>query len=269
MSPVNKTQISQFHSPPAYELPQGWDFTAIKTLATLKKGKKPNKVDKTPWPGAVPYIDIEAFEKRNIRRCADPKSSTLVDEGEIIIVWDGARCGHAGKVPKSGALGSTLGIIEPILIHPDYILRFLQLSYDTINTNPRGIGIPHVEPELFWNLEVPLAPLAEQKRIVAKVEELLTRVNATKERLAKVSLILKRFRQAVLAAACSGRSPPTGETRNYILTHLTNLWMAMKIYQVHGAGSRFGTLQVLKKALFKAGPLEATFFTQNFSRQVF
>jgi type I restriction enzyme S subunit len=40
---------------------------------------------------------------------------------------------------------------------------------------------------------------------VAKVEELLARVNATKGRLAKVSVILKRFRQAVLAAACSGR----------------------------------------------------------------
>jgi len=205
LSPVNKTQISQSHSPPAYELPQGWDFTSIKTLATLKKGKKPNKVDKIPWPGAVPYIDIEAFEKGNIRRYADPKSSTLVDEGEIIIVWDGARCGHVGKAPEKGALGSTLGIIKPILIHPDYILRFLQSSYDTINSNPRGIGIPHVEPELFWNLEMPLAPLAEQKRIVAKVEELLLRVNATKDRLAKVLMILKRLRQAILAAACSGR----------------------------------------------------------------
>ncbi len=37
------------------------------------------------------------------------------------------------------------------------------------------------------------------------MEELLARVNATKERLTKVSTILKRFRQAVLAAACSGR----------------------------------------------------------------
>jgi type I restriction enzyme S subunit len=37
------------------------------------------------------------------------------------------------------------------------------------------------------------------------VEELLARVNTTKERLSKASIILKRFRQSVLAAACSGR----------------------------------------------------------------
>jgi len=190
---------------PIGELPEGWESTSLKTLATLRKGKKPNRLDTDAWLGAIPYIDIEAFERGNIRRYADPESSALVDEGDIIVVWDGARCGHVGKAPKTGALGSTLGVIQPILAHPDYILHFLRSSYDIINTNPRGIGIPHVEPGLFWNLKVPLAPFPEQKRIMAKVEDLLAKVKATKERLAKVQAILKRFRQAVLAAACSGR----------------------------------------------------------------
>jgi type I restriction enzyme S subunit len=48
-------------------------------------------------------------------------------------------------------------------------------------------------------------PLAEQRRIVAAVEALLTQVNASRERLDNVPGLLKAFRQAVLAAACSGR----------------------------------------------------------------
>lgn len=52
---------------------------------------------------------------------------------------------------------------------------------------------------------ISLPPLAEQKRIVAKVEALLARVNAARTRLANVPAILKRFRQSVLAAACSGQ----------------------------------------------------------------
>ena len=52
--------------------------------------------------------------------------------------------------------------------------------------------------------EVPMAPVAEQRRIVAQIDALFAEVNRAKERLDRVPLILKRFRQAVLAAACSG-----------------------------------------------------------------
>ncbi len=46
--------------------------------------------------------------------------------------------------------------------------------------------------------------MTEQRRIVAKLEKLLAKVDACKERLEKIPAILKRFRQSVLAAACSG-----------------------------------------------------------------
>lgn len=66
-------------------------------------------------------------------------------------------------------------------------------------------GIHKVSQQDLSGLELPLPPLAEQRRIVEKVEALLAEVNAARDRLAKVPVILKRFRQAVLAAACSGR----------------------------------------------------------------
>ena len=54
-------------------------------------------------------------------------------------------------------------------------------------------------------IKLSLPPLAEQKRIVEAVERLLSEVNTTREALARVPKILKRFRQSVLAAACSGK----------------------------------------------------------------
>lgn len=56
----------------------------------------------------------------------------------------------------------------------------------------------------FLKLEIPVAPLAEQKRIADKLDTVLARVDACRERLDRVPLILKRFRQSVLAAATSG-----------------------------------------------------------------
>jgi type I restriction enzyme S subunit len=59
--------------------------------------------------------------------------------------------------------------------------------------------------EAFLASKVVLPPLNEQHRIVDKLEKLLTRVNNCKDRLDKIPGLLKRFRQSVLAAACSGR----------------------------------------------------------------
>lgn len=50
-----------------------------------------------------------------------------------------------------------------------------------------------------------LPPFQEQVRIVSKVEKLLEKVEVDQKRLAKIPVILKRFSQAVLSAACSGR----------------------------------------------------------------
>jgi type I restriction enzyme S subunit len=54
-------------------------------------------------------------------------------------------------------------------------------------------------------LVIPIPPLAEQHRIVAKLEQVLASANAARERLARVPTLMKRFRQSVLATACSGR----------------------------------------------------------------
>ncbi|EPP4080833.1 restriction endonuclease subunit S [Vibrio cholerae] len=57
----------------------------------------------------------------------------------------------------------------------------------------------------YVKIGVPLAPLAEQNRIVEKLDEVLAQVDTIKARLDGIPAILKRFRQSVLAAAVSGR----------------------------------------------------------------
>ncbi len=74
-------------------------------------------------------------------------------------------------------------------------------KFQNQTVNIRNLEFPRFASET----DIPLPPLAEQRRIVAKVEQILARVNAARERLGRVPATLKRFRQSVLAAACSGR----------------------------------------------------------------
>ena len=89
-----------------------------------------------------------------------------------------------------------------------YLWMFLAWNHDYLNhlgENCTGTMYPTVSDEVVVDFEVPLAPLNEQRRIVAKLEKLLQKVDTCKERLDKIPTILKRFRQSILAAACSGR----------------------------------------------------------------
>lgn len=84
-----------------------------------------------------------------------------------------------------------------------YLKRFLD-QFD-FHESVNGTTRLKLTQAAMNQIPVRLAPLAEQKRIVAKVEKLLEKVDASRARLDKVSALLKRFRQSVLAAACSGR----------------------------------------------------------------
>lgn len=188
----------------SYELPEGWNSVKLKELVSAQKGKKPSVLCESPMAGFVPYLDIHAIEKNKVRQFAEIKSSRLATKNDLFVVWDGARSGWVGS-GISGAVGSTIMALTPQHVVSDYLRHFIAGQFQTINTNTKGTGIPHVDPEVFWSLEVPLAPLPEQRRIVAKLEMMLSKVDACEKRLAKIPEILKRFRQSVLAAACSGR----------------------------------------------------------------
>jgi type I restriction enzyme S subunit len=133
----------------------------------------------------------------------------LLSPGDIVV----SRAGSVGvsylikDCPKA-IFASYLIRIKPLPPIPSEFIAYFFRSpqyWDAIAEETSGITIPNVNASKLKRLSVPLPPLAEQKRIVAKIEELLARVNATRERLTKVPAILKRFRQAILAAACSGR----------------------------------------------------------------
>lgn len=97
---------------------------------------------------------------------------------------------------------------SPEIIDKDFLFFRLQdstLRNFIITVSERTVGQDGVRKDLLEDYEIFLPPINEQRRIVAKLEVLLGKVDACQKRLEKIPRILKRFRQAVLAAACDGR----------------------------------------------------------------
>jgi type I restriction enzyme S subunit len=80
-----------------------------------------------------------------------------------------------------------------------YVLKGLDLA--GLN---RATAIPGLNREDAYQVNVVLPPQTEQKRIADKLDAISSRVDACRDRLDRVPAILKRFRQAILAAATSG-----------------------------------------------------------------
>lgn len=94
------------------------------------------------------------------------------------------------------------------LVEPRFLLhalrtqearRYIEAQASGSSTSMRNLSQPKL-------LDIPLvlAPLAEQQRIADKLDALLARVDACRDRLARVPAILKRLRRSVLEAAATG-----------------------------------------------------------------
>lgn len=205
------------------DLPKGWTQCSLDNLLTaLESGSRPRGGVKGICSG-VPSLGGEhltykgGFDFSSIRyvpeEFADKMTKGRIKSGDILIVKDGATTGKTSFVDsefpyKKAVVNEHVFICRPSpSIEPNFLFRYLtsQQGQKEILNNFQGSAQGGINLSFASNTKVVLPPLNEQRRIVAKLEKLLAKVNACGDRLDKIPTILKRFRQSVLAAACSGR----------------------------------------------------------------
>ena len=189
-------------------IPKHWKLVKVGEYVISVKGKKPKHISPVKTKDcSVPYVNIKAFEKNIIDEYTDGVGCVLCDEGDFLMVWDGSRSGYVGKAIK-GALGSTLVKLNFPNIDNNYAYYFLQSKFIEINTRVKGVGIPHVDPNLLWNYQLLIPPLPEQLAIVAKIEELFRELDKGVENLKCAQQQLKVYRQSLLKAAFENKVFP-------------------------------------------------------------
>lgn len=134
------------------------------------------------------------------------KEKYLLRDGDIVVSRAGSvGFSHLVRNPQEAIFASYLIRFKP-LIDERYVAFFLKspLYWEAISEKSIGIAIPNVNATKLGQIWLPIRPLAEQRRIVAKIEELFTQLNAGVTALEKARAQLRRYRQAVLKAAVEG-----------------------------------------------------------------
>ncbi|MBI4333934.1 MAG: restriction endonuclease subunit S [Chloroflexi bacterium] len=191
------------------ELPRGW--VAVKLGNLVQPSGE--RADPTKFDG-LPYVGLEHLEGGNGRLIGHGWSGQVTSMKNRFNTGDllyGRLRPYLNKVTIAGFKGvcstDILVFSENRHVSSKYLL-FRCLSPDFVryaNLNASGVQHPRVSFQALSEFSASLPPLPEQHRIVAKIEDLFTRLDAGVEALRKAKAQLKRYRQSVLKSAFEGK----------------------------------------------------------------
>lgn len=199
----------------ARALPEGWAEAILDDVGQWSTGGTPSRKIESYFGGQIPWVksgDLRDGEVWSTEECITGSglansAAKLVPPGTVSLALYGATIGKLGLLRIEAATNQACANCVPngSVIEGMFLFFFLQAQRDNLIAAGQGGAQPNLTNGIVRAWPVSLPPLAEQRRIVAKVEALLERVNGVRERLDRVPAILKRFRRSVLAAACDGR----------------------------------------------------------------
>lgn len=192
-----------------------WVQTTLGELCILDNGVKVHGEK-------LPLLDVKYLRGKKEAEYLD--SGVVLNDGQYAILVDGENSGEVFRIHEKGYMGSTF----KRLLCPDdrllnYLLYILKFNQKNFRENKKGSAIPHLDKKLFKELSVFLPPLAEQGRIVAKIEELFAGIDAGVENLKSVKNQIALYRQSVLKSAFDGTLYKTTEWNIDVLKNLCSV----------------------------------------------
>jgi type I restriction enzyme, S subunit len=228
MNPTSRTNLASGVLDRLDGLPEGWELARLTDIFEINPPKAPLdsfEPDERVTFVPMPAVDAEkgAITAPQERPFSDVRRGFTSFQDDDVIMAKITPCMENGKIAIARGLLNGLGfgstefhvLRSKGAVLPEYVYHFIRQESFRRSAEREmtgSVGQKRVPVSFLEDTDMPVPPKEEQERIVESIEQLLIRVAAARVRLGRVSIILKRFRQTILAAACSGRL--TAEWRN-------------------------------------------------------
>jgi type I restriction enzyme S subunit len=195
-------------------LPKSWAWTTIGEVVevAIEQGSPIGRSD-------FLYVDISSIDTKT-KKISEPKTLPTskaptrakqhLKPRDVVVSMTRPNLNGVAMVPQEmfTAIASTgFCVLRPIDTAPALMFYLVQAEsfVSAMSLLVQGALYPAVRPKDILAYKFPLPPLAEQHRIVAKIEELFTKLDAGVQELRRAKAQLKRYRQSVLKAAVTGQ----------------------------------------------------------------
>ena len=205
-----------------FEIPQGWEWTRIGNIFNHTSGKQQSSSNKgggTPqkfittsnlyWGYFVlDNAKVMNFTDEEIKTCSATKGDLLVCEG-------GAGYGRSAiwNEDYDICLQNHVHRLRPCVSGIcEYVYHFIYLLKESNNLVSVGTAMPGLSANRLKGLLLPFPPLSEQRRIVAKLAELLPQIekyNDVQNKLNELNTTIKdSLKKSILQEAIQGKLVP-------------------------------------------------------------
>ena len=209
-----------------FDIPEGWIWVRIANLCSVINGDRgtnyPSK--ETLTKQGIPFISALNLDGKTVpanddllcvsKEQYDKLGNGKLSFGDIVCCIRGSLGKHARYPFEKGAIASSLVILRLFQqdeITANYLLLYLDspLFFSEIQRFNNGTAQPNLAARSLELFNIPLPPLAEQKRIVAKIEELLPYIDRYEQAWSKLEDFNKRFpgdmQKSILQFAIQGK----------------------------------------------------------------
>ena len=202
-----------------FEVPAGWKLIALEEIFILNPK---NEVDDETLAGFIPMALVDdgfcgshSFEQelwKNIKKGFSHFQNGDIGIAKISPCFENMKSVIFNNLPNGLGAGTTeLTILRGILIDVKFYLYLFKTSW-YINQGTKYfkgvVGQQRVNKAIFTTLEVPLPPLAEQRRIVAEIERWFTLIDAIEQGKENLETSIKQAKGKILDLAIHGKLVP-------------------------------------------------------------
>jgi type I restriction enzyme, S subunit len=196
-------------------LPSSWAFAKLGDLCEVVSGSTPRTTVPEYWNGEIAWItpdDLSGYSQKTIANGArnitqdgyDSCSTRLVPAGSVLFT-SRAPIGYVAIASHPVCTNQGFKSFVPTeALTSDYLYWFLRHATPEIRKLGSGTTFPELSKARAREVEIPVAPIAEQRRIVAAIEEDFSRVDDADDSLQRAQRRLRNLKAALLSAALKG-----------------------------------------------------------------
>ena len=191
----------------------GWEMVPLgEVLEDIVGGGTPSRSNPAYWEGNIPWLTVKDMRSRRPQDSIDHISENAVRESatnlipaDTVIIATRIGLGKVIRVPYVAAINKDLkALITKPVVDKGYLEYWIVSIANYLESIGSGTTVKGIRLEQLRSLPFPLAPLDQQKRIVAEIEKQFSRLDEAVANLKRVKANLKRYKAAALKAAVDG-----------------------------------------------------------------